>query len=272
MVWMAGISSEGRARLAAVTSGRRFVTPVEAGVVLGVSSTRAAQVLARWAEQGWLRRVRRGLYVPVPVDAVSPASWNEDALLIAAELWSPCLFTGWTAAREWGMTEQVFRTTVVKTAVRVRASDRLVAGYEFLLVRAAAEALAWGARSVWREERRLRFADPTRVVIDALDDPRLVGGVSMAAELLLVLLDDDPGAVGRLVEYGELGGNGSVFKRLGYLVERLRPDLVGLVAACAARLPRGVTLLDPTAPPDPGTRLPAWGLVVNVMVAAGAHA
>ncbi len=267
---MAGISGEGRERLAAVTSGRRFVTPADAGAVLGVSSIAAARVLARWAEQGWLRRVRRGLYVPVPVDAASPGAWNEDALLIAGELWSPCLFTGWTAARQWGMTEQVFRTTVLKTAARIRASDRMVAGYEFLLVHAAADALGWGARSVWREERRLRFADPTRVVVDALDEPRLVGGIGMASELLLVLLDEDGGAPVRLVEYAELSGNGSAFKRLGFLVERLRPDLEELVGACAARLPSGVTLLDPTAPRG-GATAPDWGLVVNARISTGAH-
>jgi predicted transcriptional regulator of viral defense system len=267
---VSGISAEGRARLAAVTSGRRFVTPADAGVALGVSSTSAARLLARFAEQGWLRRVRRGLYVPVPVDAASPASWNEDALLIADELFSPCLFTGWTAAREWGMTEQVFRTTVVKTAARVRAADRVVAGYEFLLARAAPDALVWGARSVWREERRLRFADPTRVVVDALDDPRLVGGIGMAAELLLVLLSDDVDAPARLVAYAEQSGNGSVFKRLGFLVERLRPDLAELVEGCRERLPSGVTLLDPTAPRG-GARSAPWGLFVNVPVPAGAH-
>jgi predicted transcriptional regulator of viral defense system len=124
---------------------------------------------------------------------------------------------------------------------------------------------------VWREERRLRFADPTRVVIDALDDPRLVGGVSMAAELLLVLLDDDASAAMRLVEYGERVGNGSVFKRLGYLVERLWPDQAALIAACAARVPSGVTLLDPTVRREEGVRVARWGLVVNVQVAAGAH-
>lgn len=267
---MAGISGEGRERLAAVTSGRRFVTPTDAAAVLGVSSVTAARMLARWVEQGWLRRVRRGLYVPVPLDAANPGTWNEDALLIADELWSPCLFTGWTAARQWGMTEQVFRTTVLKTAARIRASDRVVAGYEYLLVHAAADALGWGARTVWREERRLRFADPTRVVIDALDEPRLVGGIGTASELLLVLLDDDPAAPERLLEYAERTGNGSVFKRLGYLANRLRPDLQGLIDSCAGRLPSGVTLLDPTAPRG-GATVPAWGLVVNARTATGAH-
>ena len=68
----------------------------------------------------------------------------------------------------------------------------------------------------------------------------------------------------------ERSGNGSAFKRLGCLVERLWPGLAGLVGACAARLPSGVTLLDPTAPRG-GATAPAWGLVVNARIATGAH-
>ena len=30
-----------------------------------------------WASRGWLRRVRRGLYIAVPVDARDPATWGE---------------------------------------------------------------------------------------------------------------------------------------------------------------------------------------------------
>src|SRR5680860_915636 len=106
-----GISASGRSELALVLSGgRRFVTPGQVSSLLDIEADGAAKKLARWAAQGWLRRVRRGLYIGVPVEAAHPALWSEDPLVVAAEVW-PCYFTGWTTANEWALSDQVFRTT-----------------------------------------------------------------------------------------------------------------------------------------------------------------
>ena len=117
----AGITGRGRAELAQVlASGRRFITPMDVVEALAVDADTAAKKLSRWAEEGWVRRVRRGLYIGVPVDATNPAAWSEDALLVAAAVWPPCYFTGWTSANHWSLTDQTFRTTVLKTTGRVR--------------------------------------------------------------------------------------------------------------------------------------------------------
>src|SRR2546426_8162519 len=103
----AGIGATGRAELTRVLrSGRRFVTPADVAEALDVDAEAAAKKLSRWAADGWLRRARRGLYIPVPVDASNPAAWSEDALIVATAIWSPCYFTGWTAANHWALTEQ----------------------------------------------------------------------------------------------------------------------------------------------------------------------
>src|SRR3990170_1897204 len=117
-----GISRSGRGELALVVGrGRRLVSVTDVAAALGVDRVTAAKKLARWADEGWLRRVRRGLYIPVPLDAENPALWSEDPLVLADAVWAPCYFTGLTAASHLGMTEQVFRTTVLKTAARVRS-------------------------------------------------------------------------------------------------------------------------------------------------------
>ena len=61
---------------------------------LNVDADGAAKKLARWAEAGWVRRVRRGLYIGVPVHVTNPAAWSEDPLLVAAEIWVTLLFHG----------------------------------------------------------------------------------------------------------------------------------------------------------------------------------
>ncbi|NQW73774.1 MAG: type IV toxin-antitoxin system AbiEi family antitoxin domain-containing protein, partial [Actinobacteria bacterium] len=62
-VIVGGISAIGREELARVLGGRRFVTPADVAAELTIESTAATQRLARWARDGWLRRVRRGLYI-----------------------------------------------------------------------------------------------------------------------------------------------------------------------------------------------------------------
>jgi hypothetical protein len=57
--------------------------------------------------------------------------------VVAAEVWNPCYFTGWTAAQHWALTEQVFRTTVLKTSERVRAATARLLDQDYLVLKQA---------------------------------------------------------------------------------------------------------------------------------------
>ena len=259
----AGISARSREDLARVVGmGRRFVTVADVVETLGLDRRDAVRRVARWAEQGWLARVRRDLYVPVPVDAVNSAGWGADPIMLASEVWDPCYFSGWTAANHWGLTEQSFRTTIVKTTARVRARDQRLLTSDFMVSHVDAELLQWGTVLEWREERRVRFADPARTVVDILDDPALAGGVRLTAEVLAAYLEERDFA--RLVDYGDRLGNRTVFKRLGYLGQMLGLS-EGQLGDCEERLSSGIPLLDPTQP-SAGIRSPRWRLRVNVRV------
>lgn len=260
-----GISKTGREELARVVGrGRRLVSVAEVADALEIDRLAAAKRLARWVERGWLRRVRRGLYIPVPVDAEDPRSWSEDPLVLADAVWRPCYFTGWTAANHWNLTEQVFRTTILKTASRVRKTHDRLLDHDFHLVHVPRALLEWGTRPVWRGDRRVYVADPARTVIDVLDDPGLGGGIRLCAEIVHDYLGEHDWHT--LVEYGDRLGNRAAFKRLGYLLEAtdLRVD-DPLLDACRSRVSAGIALLDPSAPPR-GPRIGRWGVRVNVVV------
>lgn len=259
-----GISGTSRGELALVLAGgRRVVSPEDVATALTIDRTTAAKKLARWCEQGWVRRARRGLYVPVPVDVVDPASWSEDAWVLADAVWTPCYFTGWTAANHWSLTEQVFRTTVLKTNRRVRTSKDRLLDNDFLVSHVHADLMTWGLAPVWRGDRRLLVADRARTVIDALDDTSLIGGARHAAEVVATYLSEHPWST--LIDYGDRLGNSAVFKRLGYIAERGRLVPDDLVAQCASRIAAGVSLLDVNGPRS-GLRDPAWGLRINATV------
>jgi predicted transcriptional regulator of viral defense system len=261
----AGITGKGRTELARVlSSGKRFFTPTDVADALSVPPDVAAKRLSRWAQEGWVRRVRRGLYIGIPVDAPDPGTWSEDALVAATAVWLPCYFTGWTAASHWALSDQVFRTTVLKTTKRVRASRGSLLGHEYLLVHTGEDAMRWGIATEWHGETRLRFANPGRTVIDILDDPRLAGGIRHAAEITgTFLAEHDPEI---LIEYGERVGNRTVFKRLGYIIEALNLDLPFLLGACLERVSAGISALEPDGAQG-GRRNMRWRLRVNATIA-----
>lgn len=245
-------------------SGRRFITPTDVVNALAVDADAAAKKLSRWAGDGWVRRVRRGLYIGVPVDAANPAAWSEDAQLVATVVWSRCYFTGWTAASHWALTDQVFRTTVLKTTRRVRSPKAHLLDHDYLVGHTDNSAIGWGLKSQWIDEIRLSFADPARTVIDILDDPKLGGGIRHAAEILGRFLDEYDAAT--LIEYGDRLGNRAVFKRLGYMIEALKIDASAIIAACRVRMSAGISALDPDGPTG-GRRVMRWGLRVNIALA-----
>jgi predicted transcriptional regulator of viral defense system len=261
---LAGISGSGRAELAAVTArGKRVISVADVAAALGIDGTSAAKKLARWADQGWLRRVRRGLYIPIPVEAEDPARWSEDPFVLADVVWSPCYFTGWTAANYWGLTEQIFRTTVLKTSQRVRRTHERLLDHDYLLAHIPDRLMEWGIDAVWRDDRRVRLAHRARTVVDILDEPTLGGGIRHCAEILAAYLNLDGWHA--LVDYGDRLGNRTVFKRLGYLVETADLGNTDLVDECRRRISTGISLLDPGAPPR-GPRAARWGLRINVNV------
>ncbi len=262
-----GISASGRKQLAAIIRKTdRLVAVAGAADALGVPPAAAAKQLAAWAAAGWLRRVRRGLYLVVPLDATDPSAWTDDALYIADAVWAPCYFTGWTAAGHWHLTDQIFETIVVKTSNRVRRTHVQLAEHDYLLLHAR-ESTFWGLEPLWVGGRCLRMADVARTVIDVLDRPKIAGGIRHVREILTAYLDEHPAKL--LLEYADRFDSGAVFKRLGYLAS-LAPAQARLSTACLKRVSKGMSLLDPDVPAR-GRRDTRWGLRLNVALAGDAE-
>ena len=148
--------------------------------------------------------------------------------------WDPCYIAGWSAANHWALTDQVFRSTVVATAQRVRRVDQELAGASYLVRHVGADRLEWGLVGEWRGDRKVQVSGRERTVADMLSDPTLGGGIRHTMEVLDTLLsvtrlEDLVGAVERLDNgrRGRLGGPVGHARRLqrgrGRRVARLRP-------------------------------------------------
>jgi predicted transcriptional regulator of viral defense system len=247
---LTGIGKLDRERLAAILRGTKgTVSVAQAAAILGVSPTDAAKMLSRWHKKGWLSRIKRGIYVPVPLEASSADVPLEDPWQIAASLYAPCYISGWSAAEYWDLTKQLFRTTVVMTQLTPRDRHPVIKGMAFLLC-SINEKKLFGLKPVWRGRVKVSVSDPTRTILDMLADPRLGGGIRSVSDMLMNYLRSEAKNLDLLIDYAERFGNGAVFKRLGFLLEQYAPDERLAMTQCAERLTKGNTRLDPKLPAE----------------------
>ena len=69
---ISGLGPKSRQRLGQILrQAKGTISVAEASDILQMSRAQTARLLARWQQQGWLSRVRRGLYVPVPLESPS---------------------------------------------------------------------------------------------------------------------------------------------------------------------------------------------------------
>ena len=247
-----------RRRLAQVVRTAGDVISVDAVMrALKVDRTAAAKSLARWREQGWLRRVGRGSYVPAGLDTLEDPLVLSDPWILVPALFDPAYISGRTAAQHWDLTEQIFNDVVVMTTRPVRDKAQRRHGTLFSL-KHIAEAKMFGTTPLWRGHSRIAIADVHRTLIDMLDDPELGGGIQHVADCFANYLKRADRDDARLIDYAMRLHNGAVFKRLGFLAER-EPKGSALVAPCLERLTKGNAKLDPAAPsPRLITRWRLW--------------
>jgi predicted transcriptional regulator of viral defense system len=233
---------------------------------LGVSSGTAAARLMRLVRRGWLVRARRGTYFIPPLESTPGASVTaQDSWIIAAELFAPCYIGGWSAAEHWGLTEQLFRSTLVVTAARVRSGRARTLGHEFRLFSVRPARSPEGVVQVWRGSERVAVSNAERTIVDCLSVPNLCGGIRHLAQIMREYGDSGKRDAQRLAGVARAIASGAAWKRLGYLAELLWPDATELHAEALKHLSAGYTKLDP-AVRQKGRLLRRWRLAVNVDV------
>ena len=245
MEMLAGIGKTDRERVAAIIRGTKgTISVAEAARILNVTSTDAAKMLSRWSKKGWMSRIRRGLYVSVPLESRTADVPLEDPWLVGDRLFSPCYIGGWSAAEYFDLTEQIFSTVMVMTVQKPRDRRPVIKGTAFML-RTISEKAIFGLKPVWRGQAKIFVSDPTRTILDMLADPVLGGGIRSAKDMFVNYMRSENKNLEKLIEYGERLGNGAVFKRLGFLLEKTAPDETEPIEQCRKRLTAGNARLDP---------------------------
>lgn len=262
---LAGLSAQERHVFGAlVASEAAVVTADHLQQARPMTRQAAYQLISRLHQKGWLRRVKRGVYTIVPVEALTPYPPIEAAWPLAMRLFAPCYIAGWSAAEHWDLTEQIFNSVSVVTGRAQRRGTQVLAGVTFRTKTVLADRI-FGTTTVWFGSRTVEIADPHRLVIDILDSPELGGGGRHTLDIIREYWRSPHRSADTLMAYAKRYARGTVFKRLGFTAERFADVGESWLEECERHLTAGISQLDPAGAKS-GRIVSRWRLRVNTPV------
>lgn len=229
--------------------------------ITGLSAPSARNLIAGAEARGIVTRLKPGLYNLVPFERGRDTEHVGDPYLIARALVgdAPYFISHGSALELNRMVTQPQLAIIVSCAKRLRPQH--IHGYEFRFVEVKPEAF-FGVTDLWiTPEEKIRISDPERTIVDGLDHPQYVGGVTEVAKGLW--MKRDTLLIGRLIDYALRLDVGAVIRRLGYLLEFYQLADNDALGRLQARLSPTYQRLDPLFPNE-GRMLARWRIRLNV--------
>jgi predicted transcriptional regulator of viral defense system len=241
-----GIGSKYRGLLSKVLrNSNGCITVKKIQAILKISSPLARTYLSRWSKNGWLKRARPGIYIPIDFETSDSSVPSIDPWILAEGLFSPCYIGGWSAAQYWDFTEQLFNRTSVFSSRNFNRIDQTAGGHYFI-VRKISESKIFGLKIVWKDGVKIAVSDPHKTIIDVLDNPSAGGGIRLCYDFLKQYINSTQRDLTKMIEYAFKMKNGAIFKRLGYLLSVMQHEDQSVIEQCQIHISKGYSQLDPT--------------------------
>jgi len=239
-----GLGKLERKRLSAILCvAQGTVSALETSNILQIPRQKAARLLATYAKKGWLARIQQGVYISVPIESETTDIAPEDPFIIAEKLFAPCYIAGWSAAEYWGMTEQIFRSMIVMTKQQQKNYKPVIKDTEYLL-HFTKSSRFFGLKNVWRNNVKVLISDPSRTIVDLMQNPSLGGGIRSTVDILKNYFGSKEKSIQLCIDYMTQLDNGAAYKRLGYLIEKYFSDEDALLKECKEKITEGNAKLD----------------------------
>ncbi len=225
--------------------------------ILGENDESVRLLLHRLNQKGWARRIERGKYLLLPLEAGPGLQWAEHEYIVASLLVSPYYIAYASALQHYGYTDRVSDALYVATTKQKRPV--IVDGIEYRFVKLAKRKF-FGYTKIELLGHGVNMAEKEKAIVDGFDRPDLVGGILEPAKGLWFGREEID--MDKLVDYSVELGNGVASRRLGFWLEKL-----GLMKGTKLERLRGVghsyAKLDPAGPKE-GERDSKWRLIVNI--------
>lgn len=162
----------------------------------------AKQLVHRLQRQDLIARVAQNRY-----------TINDDPLVVATHLVTPCYLSFWSASAFYGYTEQILNTIQIATTHKRKSTVYKGVRIQFFPLKEI-----YGYRKFATPVGELFIADPEKLLIDCFLRPQAIGNFTE----ILNVIEKAPCSKEKIIEYLKRANNSALTKRLGYLLEKKR--------------------------------------------------
>jgi predicted transcriptional regulator of viral defense system len=239
--------------------GKRIFTFKDA-IEISDNTQNIRETLSSLVKSGWLRRIEKGKYLILPLEAGSTGEWSESEFIIASVLIQPNYIGLQTSLNYYGYSERVTGTVYIISTRRKLTPYLDISGvrYRFVTVK---QNKFFGFNPVIVNDQPVNISDREKTIIDCLDFQDYSGGIIAVARALWYGRQELK--FSGLVEYAVRYGNKAVCQRLGYLLEILNTGQSQAIATLANSISNSYARLDSILPAE-GKYNSRWKIILNV--------
>ena len=238
--------------------GQSF-TSKEVANLFNESPLQTAKLLHKWEKAGWLERKSRGVYAVTPLSQ-HHQSIDNPWILIPKIIGNVDYYVcGRSACEHFGLTEQIFNDISVAT-YPYRVKRLIPFSYGKFVFFTAPQNGFFGITPVWIGNEKILVSDVHKTIVDIIANPSWGGGVLHVFDCLQAYLKHPEADLNKVMEYGDLLGVGTFFKRVGFYLELILGPNNEYIQQCQKKITRGYSYLDPRIK---GTKhVTAWQLII----------
>jgi predicted transcriptional regulator of viral defense system len=239
-----GLHTNKRKALATILEdGKKVITTDSVVSLFGWDRKKTREFLCSLNRAGWIKLLKRGLYIPVPLELDDPSLAAENPMVLASYLYKDCYIGGWSAASFWHFTDQLFLKTWVITDASIRLKEETRDAHTYAL-KHTASSYFYGLYIEWFGQDKVYISDPHKTVIDFANFIDDYGSQSFI-DVFLEYLKSEHKNLKTLLEYAEKTSNTTVFKRIGFVLEKFSPKDIVFINQCLEKVKVSATMFAP---------------------------
>jgi predicted transcriptional regulator of viral defense system len=247
--------------MALYDSGHTMFTTAEAAQNTGLTHPLTSSLLHKARKRGLVSQLKRGLFVIVPPELGSSAEYAGDPYLIARYLagHAPYFLSHASAMELHRMVTQPQFVIFASSSKRIPKQTLHGTQFRFVLLKSKD---FFGNTKHWvTKQESVEISDLERTILDGLRHPEYCGGITDVAKGLWMRHDDV--CVAKLIDYAHRLDVGSIYRRLGYLLDLFGIGTDAERQSLRTALTATYVPLDPSLPSE-GSHTAKWRLQLNI--------
>ncbi len=245
---LSGIGKSYRNKLSRVLENNySVITPRLVSETLKIAAQESGRLLSRWNKSGWIKRIKMGAYIPIPLESTTSKVIVEEPFLVVDSLYGPGYIAGFSAVKHWDFSEQIIESVTYFTIKQVKNRNPVHGGIKFKLKTISRHKL-FGLKTLWFGSKKIKISDPSKTMIDLLDDPKIAGGITNITDFFSEYIDSEDYNVDLLIQYAHQMNNKTIFKRLGLIYETMFNANENVLSIFLENISSGFSVFDPTVP------------------------